>query len=101
MLGAGNHPRMKYRLRVITGQGVRRGDHVGGVVDIRQMYGWCNRVSRTIPNNFRVRNKFIRSVYRYRAIIGLTAPEGDGSMFGMLEEGGRPTDTVFVFYAFF
>ena len=33
--GAGVHPEMKYRLRVITGQGVRRGgDHAGGVVDI-------------------------------------------------------------------
>ena len=35
--GAGVHPGMKYRLRLITGLGVRRGgNHVGGVVDIRQ-----------------------------------------------------------------
>src|SRR3954463_14697632 len=73
---------MNCQLRVITGKGVRRGE---GIMDIRQTYRWCMRVSCTIPNNFCVRNKFIRSVYRYRAIIGLTVPEGDGSMFGMLE----------------
>src|SRR3954463_8906645 len=73
---------MNCQLRVITGKGVRRGE---GIMDIRQTYRWCMRVSCTIPNNFRVRNKFIRSVYRYRAIIGLAVPEGNGSMFGMLE----------------
>ena len=45
MLGAGNHPEKKYPLRVITGQGVRRGkDQAGGVVDIRHACGCVSGV---------------------------------------------------------
>ena len=36
-----------------------------------------------------------------RKIIGQTVRRGGGSMFGMLEEGGRPTDSVLLFYVFF
>ena len=32
--------------------------------------------------------------------IGLTVRRGGGLMIDMLEGGGRPTDTVFVFYTF-
>ena len=34
-------------------------------------------------------------------IIGQTVRRGAGSMFGMLEGGGRPTDTVLLFYTIF
>ena len=39
MLGAEIHPGMNTGSGVITGQGARRGDHAGGVVDIRHMCG--------------------------------------------------------------
>ena len=39
VLGAEIHPGMNTGSGVITGQGAQRGDHAGGVVDIRHMCG--------------------------------------------------------------
>src|SRR4051812_21862951 len=63
--------------------------------------GWCIRVSRSIPNNFRVRNKFIRVLLQYRTNHRTNGPEGGGSMIGKLEGGGRPTNSVLLFIVFF
>src|ERR1044072_1558571 len=93
---------MDYRLRVITGQGVRRGGMMSEV-------SWTSdtRVGGVSGLVDLFRTTFVFGInssgyfYSTGQIIGLTVRRGGGSMFGMLEEGGRPTDTVFVFYAFF
>ena len=72
------------------------GDHAGGVVDNRHTCGWCIRVSWSIPNNFRVRNKFIRVLLQYRTNHRTDGPEGGGLMFGMLDGCGERMGSVFV-----
>ena len=91
MLGAGIHPRMNCQLRVITGQSVRRGGHVGGGVS-----GLVDLFRTTFVFEINSSGYF----YSTGQIIGQTVRRGSGSMFGMLEGGGRPTDSVFVFYVF-
>src|SRR4051812_47962163 len=86
MLGAEIHPGMKYRLRVITGQGVRRGGimpevswtsntHVGGVSGLVDLF----RTTFVFEINS---SRYFSSTGQ---IIGQTVRRGGGSMFDLLE----------------
>src|ERR1041385_1115252 len=48
----------------------------------------CIRVSGTIPDNYRVRNKFIRQVFTGIGKLSTDSPEGGMSMIGVLGGGG-------------
>ena len=77
---------MKYRLRVITGQGVRRGGimlEVSWTSDTR--VGWVSGVVDLFRTTFVFGINSSGYFYSTGQIIGQTVRRGGGSMFGMLE----------------
>ena len=80
---------VNYRLRGDYWTGCPEGgkDQAGGFVDIRHICGLCIRGSWSIPNNFRVRNEFIRVLLQYQTNHQTNGLEGGGSMFDMLGGG--------------
>src|ERR1044072_4682265 len=100
--GAGVHLGMKYRLRVITGQGVRRGGimlEVSWTSDTR--VGCVSGVVDLFRTTFVFGINSSGHCSSTGQFIGLAVRRGNGSMFGMLEGCGRATDSVVVFVVFF
>src|ERR1041385_3384648 len=92
--GAGIHPGMNYRLRVITGQGVRRGrvhpevswtfdKHKGGVSVLVEPF------RTTFVLEINSSGRFFTGTGNYRQ----TAQRGEMSMIGVLGGRGRHTDS--------
>src|ERR1041385_6288448 len=99
LLGAGIHPGMKYRLRVITGQGVRRGEgimpEVSWTSDKRK--GGVSGLVDLFRTTFVFRMNSFGYFSNTGQIIGQTVRRRGGSMFGMLEGCGEGVGIVFVF----
>src|SRR3954470_8646433 len=98
-LGAGIHPGMKYRLRAITGQGVRRG---GITPKVSWTSDTCEGGVFGLVDLFRTTFVFgINSsgyFYSTEQFIGRTVRRGGGLTFGMLKGcgGGMASVSVIV-----
>src|SRR3954470_21603572 len=102
LLGTEIHLRMNYRLRMITGQGDRRGrikpevswvpdKHKGGVSVLVDLFRETFVFGINSSGHSNSTGQF----------IGLPVRRGNGSMFVVLEGCDRHKDSVFVFVIFF